>query len=145
MLKSRLLGLTIVALGTWGLGTAMTTTTAQAAKWHAGTPKVLRGTYAMHKKDALGEKPNLKFTATKLTLQLNPPTVADHLSKVSYRKINAHTYYLKGHYLSSGVLYVKAIYSPKAQQKRLKIQEGFLDGQHIKWSPQHAMGWFYQK
>lgn len=140
MWKSRYWGGLLVLVGALSFGGI----TAQAAKWHAGTPKALRGTYVKPAKKA---QPTVKFTAHQIMLQLNPPTVADRLTKVSYRRVNAKTYTLKGHYLTTGEIYLKVTYRPttKTKVQRLKLQKGFKTNQHIKWAPKHAIGWFSLK
>lgn len=89
-------------------------TTAHAAKWHHGTPKVLRGTWEHQKKAGQGKnafyaKEGVKITKKRLTAYwIGDPFV---LGKLKYRKTSAHVYVFKG---------IEMINSLKLYQVRLR-------------------------
>lgn len=142
MTHATLKGLLLVTtLGTLGL---LGTSTAQAATWHTGTPKAVRGTYVLPRKTPDGDSPTLLFRSATLTLQPGSVRTATRLTKVRYRQTGPTTYLLKGHYLDSGVLYVQVHYTYARSIKRLQIKQGFNQHHQLHWTSPHPIGWFYQ-
>ncbi|WP_125583443.1 hypothetical protein [Levilactobacillus cerevisiae] len=96
----KVLALAVVSLSV-GLPLAMNTpTTAHAAKWHQGTPKVLRGTW--ERKVTVGKGTKWAYKAwdgVKITKSgLNAYYVGDPfvLGKIKHQKISKHDYMLRG-------------------------------------------------
>ncbi len=72
--------------------TALGATTAQAASWHAGTPKVLRGKWRV--KHVSTKTTRLKITKSHVYLYSAGPF---NLKKVKYKKTGARTYKVRGY------------------------------------------------
>lgn len=129
----KVLALAVVSLSV-GLPLAMNTpTTAHAAKWHQGTPKVLRGTW--ERMETLGQGENAfkapevaNITKSKFTAYLiGDPYM---LGKLKYQKTDRHTYVLKG---------IETSYSHKPDWvrihqvgKRLQWQVHYKAGRYLK-------------
>jgi len=143
MKRKTCLLLTLMTVGTLGLLGG--TTTAHAATWHNGTPKILRGTYVMKQKTADGYRPAFTIKKHTITLKLDSPKATTTLTKAKYRKTGRTTYLLKGGYFNSGVLYVKATYGYAKNQKRIQIKNGFNQKNRIHWTTNQHLGWFYRK
>jgi len=129
----KLLALAAVSLSV-GLSLALNTpTTAHAAKWHQGTPKVLRGTWERMEtvgkgKDAFKAPEVAKITKSKFTAYF----IADPymLGKLKYQKTGKHVYVFKG---------IETLYSHKPDRvrvhqvgKRLQWQEHYRAGRYLK-------------
>ncbi|MFD1455148.1 hypothetical protein ACFQ44_05510 [Levilactobacillus lanxiensis] len=95
----KLLALAAISLSI-GLPLALNApTTAHAAKWHQGTPKVLRGTWERNKRAGQGKYAFNAKLGVKITKKgLNSYWIGDPLvlGKMKYRKTSQHVYVLKG-------------------------------------------------
>lgn len=84
----------LLVLGSLGLGTTtLGYTSAQAASWHKGAPKIIRGTWG--DKAFLKGKMGSTLIVTKKSLSLND---ADpHLTHLKYKKVGTRRYKFKGY------------------------------------------------
>ncbi len=85
-------------------GATAVPTTANAASWHAGTPKTIRGTYQGHRTSAAEGfgyiyKVNSKsFTASYSNMPISKSV------KIKYKKLKKNTYRLVGHTQKRGLV-----------------------------------------
>ncbi|QMU08764.1 hypothetical protein [Levilactobacillus suantsaii] len=110
--------LTTISLG------GIVSTTASAASWHRGVPKAIRGKYQdRHQTAAQGFPAHLIFKAKTFTWQVSNMPEQRH-SKLTYKKLKAHVYRLKGHVAKRGlVLAGSRDYVIYKKGKKLKLTD----------------------
>ncbi|RRK09293.1 hypothetical protein D1831_13490 [Lactiplantibacillus garii] len=84
--------LTIAATLSLSTAVTMTDTTAQAATWHKGTPKVIRGKWRV--KHVSTKVAHLKVTKSRVYLY---SAGKFYLKNVKYKKVSAKTYKVRGY------------------------------------------------
>lgn len=82
---------TILVLGVCSL---VTNTSANAASWHKGTPKELRGYYEFNKKQ-IDQYPSESIYANRI-LHFSVVLPYYEVKNLSYKKLKAHVYRVKG-------------------------------------------------
>lgn len=93
----------LAALGALAFGLAAPVS-AQAATWHRGTPKALRGKYqAVRKTAAQGFADEYRFTAKTFTWAVSNMPLQRH-THLKYRSLGHHLYRLKGHVAKRGIV-----------------------------------------
>lgn len=132
--KVWLIGLTVL---TMGVVTTTTTTQAEAASWHAGTPKALRGTWhrTYHNQ---GTKIGMHFKVSGKSIDLaRKHHTESKWTNLKYRQIGKGTYLLVGTY-KTGEL--------KEKSSRLKIiqKKNQLKFKNAWSSKYEYLGWYQQ-
>ncbi|MEE8823440.1 hypothetical protein LASUN_10520 [Lentilactobacillus sunkii] len=134
------------ALITAGLGIGAASSPANAANWHNGTPKFLRGNYrhaAGHVYDVVNGHYKLVknyhvVTITKHTIQeMAGGGDPDSIKNVRYVYLGHHTYEFKGNlaFYGPGIRYRRVHYSGH----KIKIKDGWLSNHKVHWD--HYYGW----
>ncbi|CAJ1224640.1 hypothetical protein [Lactiplantibacillus xiangfangensis] len=82
----------IIAMISFVTVSSLNSTTAQAATWHKGTPKVLRGKWRI--KHVSTRVDRLKVTKKRVYLYSSGPF---HLKNIKYKKTGAHSYKVRGY------------------------------------------------
>jgi len=94
-----------VALTVGGAGSV----TANAATWHKGTPKALRGKYQKHRtSSAEGFGESITITPKKITISVSNLS-GQYVSRLKYKKIGSHLYRLKGHMAHNGMVLARNV------------------------------------
>ncbi|KRN02644.1 hypothetical protein FD13_GL001634 [Levilactobacillus senmaizukei DSM 21775 = NBRC 103853] len=74
----------------------MMSTTANASRWHSGTPKAIRGEFQAKRTGAQGFGSRYSITRNQFVIGIsNMPT--EFINHLKYQKIGKHLYRVKGH------------------------------------------------
>ncbi len=85
-------------------GVATVPTNASAAKWHKGTPKVIRGTYQGKRTSAAEGFGYVYKVTSKSFIQQYSNMSQEKSTKLKYKKLKGHTYRLVGHTQKRGMV-----------------------------------------
>jgi len=81
----------------------MMPTTANAARWHSGTPKAIRGEFQAKRTGAQGFGSRYSITRNQFVIGIsNMPT--EFINHLKYQKIGNHLYRVKGHVKKNGMV-----------------------------------------
>lgn len=113
-------------------------TTANAATWHKGTPKALRGNWKRSYNDR-GTKVTIHFDIKSKSMSIDRPGWAsENWSNLKYQKVGSGTYKLKGTYRDGGML------TKKNSHMKLVKKSGKITYKNS-WSSSYAyLGWFHK-
>lgn len=111
-------------------GLAVGQVPAQAATWHTGTPKALRGMYQAHRENqAEGFGPVLKLTAKSVSRQnSNWPLIK--ITHVKYKRLKHNAYLIKGHMQKNGYVLSRpaSVYIARKGNRLLTIMDPDFPG-----------------
>jgi len=113
-------------------------TTANAATWHKGTPKALRGTWKRSYNDR-GTKTTIRVAIKSKSINIGRPGWAtENWSNLKYQRVGAGTYKIKGTYRNGGFL------TKKNSHMKLMKKNGKVTYKNS-WSSSYSyLGWFHK-
>lgn len=134
---SKIMKMTMAALAVL-LMSSTVATTANAATWHKGTPKALRGSWKRSYNDR-GSKITIKFRIKSKSINIDRPGWAsESWSNLKYHKVGSGVYKIKGTYRDGGML------TQKNSHMKLVKKAGKVTYKNS-WSSSYSyLGWFHK-
>jgi len=126
----------VVALTTVMIG-GVASSTANAATWHSGTPKALRGNWQRQYRDQ-GTKIVMHFKVSAKTIHLSRVKSAEtSWTNLKYQKVGKNTYKLKGIYKNGELTDKDARLQIVTKNKKLEFKNA--------WSSKYDyLGWYHK-